>query len=253
MQAAGCWHRRVTLQQHHEPRPQAQGHARCRRPTSPALSEPAQHVRCGTAARGERGSAREVPKGTEWWCGRTWMLWGGGQRTVLSLAIDCLTCNRACVTRMRNRARKRGAGACSRHFEYALGIGHITLIMRCGLGILARCARAQSRMVSKWLRSLSSTHHNPCSWSKFLRETCHASCVRVKRVKCRVSCARHRARACQWGGGGKSGRVARNGRKRDAVHSAQLHSFPRPTSGSCIGSLLALCCVLALGGWRRRS
>jgi hypothetical protein len=125
--------------------------------------------------------------------------WGGGvreggQRTVLSLAIDCLTCNCASVTRMRNRARTRArtrsrhlqpalaAGTCSRHFDYALGIGHITLIMRCGLGILARCARAQSRMVSKWLRSLSSTHHNPCSWSKFLSEKCHASCVRVKRV-----------------------------------------------------------------------
>jgi hypothetical protein len=45
-----------------------------------------------------------------------------------------------------------------------------TLIMRCGLGIVARCARAQSRMVSRWLRSFSSTHHSSCSWLKFLKD-----------------------------------------------------------------------------------
>ena len=33
-------------------------------------------------------------------------------------------------------------------------------------------------MVSRWLRSLSSTHHSSCSWSKFLREVCHF-CVKL--------------------------------------------------------------------------
>ncbi len=60
---------------------------------------------------------------------------------------------------------------CAREREQARAA--FTLTMRCGFGIFARCARAQSRMVSRWLRSLSSTHHSSCSWSKFLREVCH--------------------------------------------------------------------------------